>query len=89
MEGEVENRVILTDKPYSASALTEAANFFNKNFAGHRFDQVRVKLRDELGRMRDDITRLMAAAVDAGCRSLIVPADSALPIHQLTFQQVK
>ncbi|MDO9636394.1 MAG: heat-inducible transcriptional repressor HrcA [Thiobacillus sp.] len=70
MEGEVENRVILTDKPYSASALTEAANYFNQNFAGHRFDQVRVKLRDELGRMRDDITRLMAAAVDAGSQAL-------------------
>lgn len=69
MEGEVENRVILTDKPYSASALTEAANYFNQNFSGHRFDQVRAKLRDELGRMRDDITQLMSAAVDAGSQS--------------------
>jgi len=69
MEGEVENRVILTDTPYSPSALTEAANYFNQNFSGHRFDQVRVKLRDELGRMRDDITRLMAAAVDAGSQA--------------------
>ena len=66
MEGEVENRVILTDQPYSPAALTEAANFFNQNFAGCTFDQVRAKLRDELGRMRDDITRLMNAAVDAG-----------------------
>lgn len=70
LEGEVENRVILTDQPYSASALTEAANFFNKHFAGHSFDQVRGKLRDELGRMRDDITQLMAAAVDAGSKAL-------------------
>jgi heat-inducible transcriptional repressor len=69
MEGEVENRVILTEKPYSASALTEAANFFNQNFAGHSFDQVRSKLRDELGRMRDDITHLMSAAVDAGSQT--------------------
>ncbi|MHB1076361.1 heat-inducible transcriptional repressor HrcA [Thiobacillus sp.] len=69
MEGEVENRVILTDKPYSASALTEAANYFNQNFAGHSFDQVRSKLRDELGRMRDDITHLMSAAVDAGSQA--------------------
>jgi heat-inducible transcriptional repressor len=69
MEGEVENRVILTDKPYSPSALTEAANYFNQNFAGHSFDQVRNKLRDELGRMRDDITHLMSAAVDAGTQA--------------------
>jgi heat-inducible transcriptional repressor len=69
MEGEVENRVILTEKTYSPSALTEAANYFNKHFAGHSFDQVRNKLRDELGRMRDDITRLMAVAVDAGSQA--------------------
>ena len=70
MEGEVENRIILTEQPVSASVLTEAANFFNQHFAGHSFDQVRSKLRDELGRMRDDITKLMAAAVDAGSQAL-------------------
>ncbi|HMM47254.1 MAG TPA: heat-inducible transcriptional repressor HrcA [Thiobacillaceae bacterium] len=70
VEGEVENRIILTDHPYNASALTEAANFFNQNFAGHTFEQVRAKLRDDLGRMRDDITQLMAAAVDAGSQAL-------------------
>ncbi len=70
MEGVVENRVILTDQPYSASALMEAANYFNQNFSGFTFDQVRAKLGDELGRMRDDITRLMSAAVDAGSEAL-------------------
>ena len=70
VEGEVENRVIMTDRAYSPSALVEAANFFNQNFAGHTFDQVRAKMRDELGRMRDDITGLMAAAVDAGSQAL-------------------
>ena len=69
MEGEVENRVILTEQPVSASALTEAANYFNQHFAGHSFDQVRAKLRDELGRMRDDITHLMSAGEDAGSRA--------------------
>ena len=69
-EGEVENRVILTDAPYSAAALTEAANYFNQHFAGQRFDQVRSKLRDELGKMRDNITQLMNAAVDAGSQAL-------------------
>ncbi len=70
MEGAVENRVILTEQPCSASTLTEAANFFNHNFCGFTFDQVRAKLGDELGRMRDDITHLMNAAVDAGSDAL-------------------
>ncbi len=78
MEGAVENRVILTEQPYKPSALTEAANFFNQNFAGLTFDQVRLKLRDELGRMRDDITHLMAAAVDAGSQALDASQDNVV-----------
>lgn len=78
MEGEVENRVIVTEQPYPASTLTEAANYFNQHFSGHRFDQVRSKLRDELGRMRDDITRLMAAAVDAGSQALDTGQDKVV-----------
>ncbi|MBI1283820.1 MAG: heat-inducible transcriptional repressor HrcA [Thiobacillus sp.] len=78
MEGEVENRVIITEQSYSPSALTEAANYFNQHFAGYRFEQVRSKLRDELGRMRDDITRLMAAAVDAGSQAFDASQDNVV-----------
>ena len=70
VEGEVENRVIVTDRAYTQAALTEAANAFNQFYAGATFDQVRAKMRDELGRMREDITQLMAAAVDAGSQAL-------------------
>ena len=78
MEGEVENRVIVTDEAYSGGALTEAANFFNQHFAGQTFDQVRAKLAEELGRMRDDMTRLMAAAVDAGSQALDASQDQVV-----------
>ena len=69
-EGEVENRVLLTDKPYSQSQLVESANYFNRHFAGRSFDQVRMALKDELGRMRDDMQALMTAAVNAGSEAL-------------------
>jgi heat-inducible transcriptional repressor len=65
-EGEVENRVILTTHPYTQSQLVESANYFNRRFAGYTFDQVRRGLKDELGKMRDDMLALMTAAVDAG-----------------------
>jgi heat-inducible transcriptional repressor len=65
-EGEVENRVLITDKPYSQSQLAESANYFNRHFAGRTFDQVRQALKEELGRMRDDMQTLMTAAVNAG-----------------------
>jgi len=69
MEGEVENRVLMTDRSYSASALTEAANYFNQHYAGKTFGHVRTRMQDELGRIRDDITRLMNAAVEAGTQA--------------------
>jgi heat-inducible transcriptional repressor len=69
-EGEVENRVILTDRAYSAAELTEAANYFNEHFAGSSFDQIRSRMQEELGRMRDSITRLMNAAVEAGSAAM-------------------
>ena len=65
-EGEVENRVMLTEQAYSQSQLTESANYFNQHFSGLTFDQVRHGLKNELGKMRDDIQTLMAAAVEAG-----------------------
>jgi len=65
-EGEVENRVLLTDKAYSQSQLIESANYFNRHFAGRTFDQVRLALKEELGRMRDDMQQLMTATVNAG-----------------------
>lgn len=69
-EGEVENRVLLTDKTYSQSQLIESANYFNHHFSGRTFDQVRLALKEELGRMRDDMQGLMTAAVNAGSEAL-------------------
>jgi len=70
IEGEVENRVIVTERAYTQAALTEAANVFNQAYAGQTFDQVKTRMREELGRMREDITQLMSAAVDAGSQAL-------------------
>lgn len=69
-EGEVENRVLLTDTAYSQAQLTESANHFNRHFAGHTFDQVRHALREELGKVRDDIQALMNAAMNASSEAL-------------------
>ncbi len=64
--GEVQNRLMLTESDYTPSELTQAANYINQHYAGQPFDQVRIHLTDELRRLQDDITRLMQAAVEAG-----------------------
>ena len=40
-EGDVQNRIIQTDKTYTPSELVEAANILNQNYAGCSFDEIR------------------------------------------------
>jgi len=65
-EGDVQNRILHTDRSYTLAQLTEASNFFNQNFAGQSFPTIRGRLADELRALRGDIAGLMNAAVDAG-----------------------
>jgi len=65
-DGEVQNRILHTDRPYTHAQLVEASNFFNQHFAGEPFPAIRARLADDLRTIRDDIATLMSAAVDAG-----------------------
>jgi len=64
--GDVQNRLLLTDVDYTPSQLIQAANYINQNYGGLSFDEVRIRLQGELKQLRDDMTRLMQAAVEAG-----------------------
>ena len=64
-DGNVQNRIILSDKPYSASELTQASNYFNANFSGQTFEVVQQKLHIELKQMQTDMNKLMSAALEA------------------------
>jgi heat-inducible transcriptional repressor len=64
--GEVQNRLLLTDIDYTPSQLVQAANYINQHYAGLSFDDVRNRLQVELRQLRDDMTSLMQAAVEAG-----------------------
>ena len=64
--GDVQNRLLLTDVDYTPSQLIQAANYINQHYAGMSFDEVRSRLQSELRQLRDDMTRLMQAAVEAG-----------------------
>lgn len=65
-DGEVENRVLLMEKDYSQSQLTEAGNFLNQHYTGCNFSQIREKLRGELHELHQDMSALMAVALAAG-----------------------
>ena len=69
-DGNVQNRILLTEKAFSPSDLTTAANFLNKNYAGLTFDQIRRRLQDELKQHREDMTSLMTTALEASDRAI-------------------
>ena len=64
-DGNVQNRIILAEKPFSASELTQASNYFNAHFVGQTFEEVRQKLHNELTQMQTDMNKLMSAALQA------------------------
>jgi heat-inducible transcriptional repressor len=63
-DGEVQNRVLVTDRAYSPSQLVEAANYVNQHYAGVEFDQLGNKVKTELLDLHRDISSLMQAAID-------------------------
>ncbi len=75
-DGNVQNRVLFTEKPYSQSQLIEAANFINQHYAGVDFDQIRGRIHEELKELREDIVHLTQAAVEAGGQALADSSDS-------------
>jgi len=75
-EGDVQNRIIVTEHAYSHAQLVEAANFLNQHFAGLSFDDARRRIHSELAELRQEITRLMEAAVQAGSEA----AEAADPV---------
>ena len=68
-DGDVQNRVLVTDRSYSPSQLTEAANFINQHYAGMEFDHIRSRVRSELIDLHKDISGLMQAAIATGADS--------------------
>src|SRR5437773_10062458 len=69
-EGDVQNRILHTDRTYSQSQLQEATTFFNRHYAGQPYDAVRSLLAEELKSLREDIVGLMTAAVEVGGAAL-------------------
>ena len=74
-EGDVQNRILHTDRPYTQPQLLEASNFFNQHYVGQPFHAIRALLGDELRQLREDVVGLMSAAVEAGDAALAENGD--------------
>ena len=68
--GDVQNRVLFTDRIYSQTELIEAANFINQNYAGCALKEIRSRLRNELKILHHDMSSLMTAAIEASSEAI-------------------
>jgi heat-inducible transcriptional repressor len=64
-EGDVQNRILFTERDYTPSELVSAANFINQNYSGHSFEDIRQRLNEELHEIRQDLISLMSIALAA------------------------
>ncbi len=64
-DGQVQNRMLLTDKVFTASELTAASNYVNSQCQGLSLEEVHARLKQELQQVQMDINHLMSAAMEA------------------------
>ncbi len=76
--GDVQNRLLLTEVDYTPTQLIHSANYINQNYGGLSFDDVKIRLQDELRQLRDDMTALMHAAVEAGSEAMSNNSDDVV-----------
>ncbi|UCC57545.1 MAG: heat-inducible transcriptional repressor HrcA [Gammaproteobacteria bacterium] len=62
-EGEVQNRIITTDRNYTPSELQQASNYLSELFAGKDLAAVRSTLLSEMQEARSTMNRMMMAAM--------------------------
>jgi len=68
--GDVQNRILLTERDHSPAELVAAANYLNQHFAGQTFEDARASLQRELHEIREDMVALMSAAIEASDRAV-------------------
>jgi heat-inducible transcriptional repressor len=77
-EGDVQNRILTTARAYSSAELVEAANMLNQNYAGLSFREIQHRVHDELKQLREEMSHLMATALEAGGQALMEATDEVV-----------
>ena len=87
-EGDVQNRIIFTNTPYSQSDLVEAGNFINQHYAGCTLDKIRGSLDSELRKLRTEMITLMSAAIEIGENAINESSETVVLAGERNLLQV-
>lgn len=66
---EIQNRIINTDKIFSAAELQRVSNYLNELFAGKELTAVRKSIIAEMEKMKDEVNNLMQTAIHVAQRA--------------------
>ncbi len=75
-DGQVQNRVIVTQRAYGGSELEQIANYLNIHFSGMRIDEIRLRLLREMQEEGTRLNTLLSAAVEVAQAAFQGTADS-------------
>lgn len=87
-DGDVQNRILFTDSPYSQSDLIEAGNFINQHYAGCTLDEIRGRLDGELKQLRSEMITLMSAAIEVGGNAVNESSEAVVLAGERNLLQV-
>jgi len=76
-EGEVQNRIIHTQRVYTGSQLEIAGNYLTHHYAGQELDTVRVALLKEMEALRQSVAAEMQAVTEMAEKGIIPSEDHA------------
>jgi heat-inducible transcriptional repressor len=76
--GEVQNRILVADKPYTDTELSRTAQFINTHFSGQTFEEVRNRVQHELKQLQSDMSQLMGQVISAGSRAMTESTDDCV-----------
>lgn len=96
-DGDVQNRILLTERDHTPAELVAAANYLNQHFAGHTFEDARASLQRELHEIREDMVALMSAAIEAsdqavseGSEQYVIAGEhNLLSVHDLSHDMTR
>ncbi|HVT33799.1 MAG TPA: heat-inducible transcriptional repressor HrcA [Rhodanobacteraceae bacterium] len=74
-DGQVQNRVIATERAYAPGELEQIANYLNATFAGMRINEIRARLLREMQEEGVRLNRLLSAAVEVAQHAFEASAD--------------
>ncbi|BDU16863.1 heat-inducible transcriptional repressor HrcA [Lysobacter auxotrophicus] len=88
-DNEVQNRIVLTRRPFDAGELERVANYLNAHFAGRTVADIRATLLRELRSAQDEMQLLLAQSVELAEQALAPGGDDMVLAGQTRLMGVQ